>query len=230
LIGDASEAGVRKVLGRLAAQGIVEELRIGSQYSYVANRQHLLWPAVETVMHASESLEERMRQLVGSWPVRAISVELFGSVATGDPTAESDVDVIVYRPHLDQKDRDQWDTQLTELRGAVERWTGNSCEILEIDTPTLVEMAAADEPILHSPRLHISGEDLRTATPAAAVAREIRDELFHRRGADIPQVRLKRLVDRLIPASASPALQALGEDVARYWGDRAGVPRSGSQS
>ncbi len=35
LIGDASEAGVRKVLRRLAEQGLVIEQRVGRQYTYV---------------------------------------------------------------------------------------------------------------------------------------------------------------------------------------------------
>lgn len=166
LVGDASEAGVRKVLRRLVDQGIVQELRIGSRYSYAANREHILWPAVDVMMDASANLEARIRQLVEEWHIRAISVELFGSIAIGESTEASDIDLIVYRPHLQRDQRDQWDGQVTELRMAVERWTGNFCEILEIDPPTLVEMAAAEEPVLRSPRVHISGEDLRVAITA----------------------------------------------------------------
>ena len=45
LIGEASEAGVRKVLRRLAEQGVVIEQRIGRYYTYVGNCEHILWPA-----------------------------------------------------------------------------------------------------------------------------------------------------------------------------------------
>src|SRR5665811_1674142 len=42
LLGEASEAGVRKVLRRLAEQGVVIEQRIGTHYTYVGNRERIL--------------------------------------------------------------------------------------------------------------------------------------------------------------------------------------------
>jgi predicted nucleotidyltransferase/predicted transcriptional regulator len=173
LVGEASEPGVRKVLRRLTEQGIVIEQRIGGQYSYTANREHILWPAVDVLMTAGNRLDARIRQLVEAWAVPALSVELFGSVADGTSTSQSDVDLMIYRRDLSEEDADIWDQQVAELRMAVERWTGNRCEVLEIDPAALVEMAAADELLLKSPRVPISGLDIAAATPTHAMARTI---------------------------------------------------------
>lgn len=125
LIETASEAGVRKVLLRLADQGIVLEQRIGSQYSYQINRDHLVWPAIETALAAPTQLEDRIRDQVSRWAVAALSVELFGSAATGSATASSDIDLLLYRPGLSQAGRDQWDEQVAKLRDLIQRWSGN---------------------------------------------------------------------------------------------------------
>ena len=126
---------------RLADQGVVIEERIGGRYVYVGNREHILWSAVEVIMSAADRLDVKIREHVEAWDVPALSVELFGSVAAGTSTAGSDVDLMVYRPSLVDDQIGLWDSQVAELRMAVERWTGNPCEILEIDPLTLVEMA-----------------------------------------------------------------------------------------
>jgi len=173
LIGEASEAGVRKVLRRLAEHGVVIEHRIGRHYNYVANREHILWPAVEVIMSAADRLDTKIRVHVEAWEVPALSVELFGSVAAGTSTTDSDVDLMVYRPHLADDQVEPWDAQVAELRMAVQRWTGNRCEILEIDPRMLVEMAAEGEPVLTAPRVPISGLNITAASPSIEVAKRI---------------------------------------------------------
>jgi predicted nucleotidyltransferase len=173
LVGEASEAGVRKVLRRLAEQGVVIEQRIGTHYSYVGNREHILWPAVEVFMSAADRLDTTIREHVEAWEVPALSVELFGSVAAGTSTADSDIDLMVYRPSLTEDQVELWDSQVAELRMAVERWTGNACEVLEIDPRTLVEMAAEEEPVLKAPRVPISGLNIAAAFPSMEMARNI---------------------------------------------------------
>lgn len=81
---------------------------------------------------------------------------------------------MLYRPHLCEPEQLTWDDQVAELRSAVERWTGNPCEILEIDPPGLIEMAAEDEPVLRSPMQRISGMDLAAARPTPEIAKVLR--------------------------------------------------------
>lgn len=78
LVGDASEAGVRKVLRRLSDQGLVVEQRVGTQYTYAVNRDHIMWPAVDLAVTAAERLDARIREHVEAWQVAPLSVELFG--------------------------------------------------------------------------------------------------------------------------------------------------------
>lgn len=171
LVGDASEAGVRKVLRRLVEQGVVTEQRIGGQYSYSANRDHLVWSGIETILDARNRLDTRLSTLTSSWRVPPLSLEIFGSVSQGTSTAASDLDLLVYRPTLSADDAEAWDEQLVGLKDAVRRWTGNECEILDLDALALVEMVADDAAVLRSPRRHVMGVELSAAAPNRKLAR-----------------------------------------------------------
>jgi predicted nucleotidyltransferase len=205
LVADASEAGVRKVLKRLTQEGIVIEEQIGSQFAYAANREHLAWPAVELLATSSQRFDDRLRGYVEGWLIKAISVELFGSVADGSATADSDVDLMIYRPHLDEERLTIWDQQVADLRLEVERWTGNRCEVLQLDAPTLVTMVANEERVLRAPRVLISGTDLNAAMPSPAVAKQLIG----------PQTRseLKKIMSL---AQQSPALMRTVEELGKY--------------
>jgi len=223
LIGEASEAGVRKVLRRLAEQGVVIEQRIGAHYTYVANREHILWPAVEVIMSAADRLDTKIREHVEAWELPALSVELFGSVAAGTSTADSDVDLMVYRPYLADDQAEAWDSQVAELRMAVERWTGNRCEILEIDPRTLVEMAAVDEPVLKAPRVPISGLSITAAFPSTEVARSIQKAMA---SSDVSKALARIGSKGLADAVISPELRRTMEELRKQQAEIARVARS----
>jgi Fe2+ or Zn2+ uptake regulation protein len=205
LVADASEAGVRKVLKRLTHQGIVIEQQIGSQFAYAVNREHLAWPAVELIATSSQRFDDRLRAYVETWSIKAISVELFGSVADGSATADSDVDLMIYRPHLDEDGFAMWDQQVADLRLAVERWTGNRCEILQLDAPTLVTMVANEERVLRAPRVPISGADLKAAMPSPVIARQL--------SGPRTASQLKKIMK---VAQHSPALLRTVEELGKY--------------
>lgn len=152
-----SEAGIRKVLSRLVNQGIVIEERLGTHFTYLANREHILWPAVQIIVSAHDRLDERIESRVEEWKIQPLSVELFGSVVTGESTSDSDIDLMVVRPYLTDRQGEDWDVQIDQLRESVERWTGNACEILVLDSPGLVEAMASGEPVLASPRVTVAG-------------------------------------------------------------------------
>ena len=214
LIGAASEAGVRKVLRRLAEQGVVIEQRIGRHFTYVGNREHIMWPAVEVFMSAADRLDTTIREHVETWEVPALSVELFGSVAVGTSTTESDVDLMVYRPSLTEDQVGLWDSQVAKLRMAVERWTGNACEILEIDPRTLVEMAAEDEPVLKAPRVPISGIYIAAAVPDMEIAKSLQKAMA---SSDVSRS-LARVASKLIAnAVISPELRRTIEELQRVF-------------
>jgi predicted nucleotidyltransferase len=139
LSGAGSEAGVRKVLGRLETHGLVHATRSGQALVYVANRDHLAWPAVAALTRIREALLDRLRVELRSWPLKPISAALFGSAARGDGTVGSDIDVLIVRPNgmNAEVDDEQWQRQLDELREHATAWTGNQCQIYELDSDEL---------------------------------------------------------------------------------------------
>ena len=222
LVGEASEAGVRKVLRRLAEQGVVIEQRIGSRYTYLGNREHILWPAVEVFMSAADRLDRAICEHVEAWALPALSVELFGSVAAGTSTADSDIDLMGYRPSLTDDHTALWDRQVAELRMAVERWTGNACEILEIDPRTLVDMAAEDEPLLKAPRVPVAGLNIAAAVPSKVMAETLRKAMvggdfgwslaqFGLRKVDVLGPELRRTIDELALSIGRDLVNAAGQ-------------------
>lgn len=160
LVQDASEAGVRKALGRLVEQGIVIEQRIGKRYAYLANREHLLWPSIDGLLSARRLLEEGVRAAVAEWEFPPASVELFGSQARGGSDAGSDIDVLIVRPDLEPGAVEIWEEQVAELHDGIVRWTGNPCDIVVLSPGELEQASELDEPILRSPTANVAGAPL----------------------------------------------------------------------
>lgn len=131
LIGDHSVEGVRRVLNRLAEQGIVSAERHGNATSYRLNRDHLAADAIIALASQRGELVRRMTALASSWRPRAVYVGLFGSAATGRMHPASDIDVFVVRPESVDPDDDRWNGQARELTALVGRWTGNDVRLLE---------------------------------------------------------------------------------------------------
>lgn len=163
LIDDASEAGVRKALGRLVEQGIVIEERIGSRYTYAANREHLLWPSVEGLFGARDLLRNKVRDLTAGWAIPPVSIELFGSVAQGVSDHVSDVDILVIASALRSDEEETWEQQIADLRDNVGRWTGSSCDVVVLDPDDLVAAVDRDDPILRSAMSNLAGAGLAEA-------------------------------------------------------------------
>ncbi len=98
LIGAHSVDGVRKVLLRLTAQGIVSAEPAGRAYLYRLNRDHLAAGPIEALARLREALVERLRAELGSWPIPAVYGALFGSAVRTDMRLGSDLDLLLVRP------------------------------------------------------------------------------------------------------------------------------------
>lgn len=160
-----SEPGVRKVLNRLAATGIVREWLVGRRGLYVANREHLAWPAVEILVHAKDGLCERIRAEVESWPVVPVSVELFGSIVSGTADLQSDIDVLLLRPDGVGSGDDAWGEALFRLIDLIQVWTGNAVDVLELSVSEFIDMGLRGEAVLRTPRRAVAGLDLGSNPP-----------------------------------------------------------------
>lgn len=88
-----SEASLRQELGKLRRLGIVSARRDGNRLYYRAERAHPLFPEIHRLVLKTSGLVEVLRQALGSEDVTVAFV--FGSVAEGTSTANSDVDLMV---------------------------------------------------------------------------------------------------------------------------------------
>jgi predicted nucleotidyltransferase len=135
--GGGSKSGIRRVLLRLVAEGVVHEVPGG----YVLNREHLAAPAVELLANLYGELLARIRGEIEDWAKAPILVGLFGSAARRDGDASSDIDLLVVGddPNLDDVDR---------LGRRIEAWTGNTAQVIALTPGDLRRLRRAKEPIL----------------------------------------------------------------------------------
>jgi len=163
IIGEGSANGVWKSLNRLEEQGVVlADHRPRATY-YVANREHIAWPAIETLTWLRGELTARLASEVERWKIAALHASIFGSTARGDADQSSDVDLLLVRPdNLNDADAETWDAQVSALRDAVRRWTGNRCQTFVVDASRLGEHVRALDPLV---RAWLDDEILLSGTP-----------------------------------------------------------------
>lgn len=131
VVGRHSQTGVNRVLHRLVHEGIVVRTTVGAARSYSLNREHLQANAIVELVRVRERLIERLRDTLDGWTHEPHFAAMFGSSATGEHTSDSDIDVIIVRPADVDEDDEDWADDLVELRTAVNRWTGNRCDMIE---------------------------------------------------------------------------------------------------
>lgn len=135
--GGGSKSGIRRVLLRLVAEGIVHEVPGG----YALNREHLAAPAVELLANLYGELLARIRGEVEDWAQTPILVGLFGSAARRDGNASSDIDLLVVGEDTNLDDVDR-------LGRRIEAWTGNTAQVIALSPGDLRRLRRAKEPIL----------------------------------------------------------------------------------
>lgn len=170
LAGKASYPGILTALSRLVLQGTVLVEQAGSSYMYRANREHILWPAIEQAVAAAESvlptLRLRLSQLVdeclGAKASKDSTLAIFGSVARETSTADSDLDIVAVFP--DSLSEESSAELVDDLSVSARRWTGNDCNVYVATASRLRELVKAKDPIVESWRadaVTFHGVDLR---------------------------------------------------------------------
>jgi predicted nucleotidyltransferase len=143
-----SETQVRVVLRRLEQHGLVEVERHGQSYSYLLNRDHVLVPGLELLQRGMPAVEALVRAAAEDWTVAPASVVLFGSAARRDGAADSDIDLLLVRDDSVDADDETWATQRHALARRVERWTGNTVQIVDLSESELAKALRRKEPLI----------------------------------------------------------------------------------
>lgn len=108
-----TEIGIRRVIQRLVAQGIVIGIAIGKRSGYVLNRQHVAADGVIRLAGLHRVLWSRMAEHIAHWPSKPVLARIFGSAARGDGDETSDIDVLLVRPATAQEIRLERSTNQT---------------------------------------------------------------------------------------------------------------------
>jgi predicted transcriptional regulator len=162
-----SEEGIRKVLLRLARQGVVHSERVGNAYSYRLNREHLAAGPIIELARLAHTLLQRLEHRLEGWAFPPTYAAVFGSAARGTMTEDSDLDLLLVR--ADNTPVDIWDEQVGELIADVTRWTGNDTRPLEYTVSELT--AARAELVLRD----VQKEGLTVAGRRAWLSRHLRE-------------------------------------------------------
>ena len=147
--GSWSRSGIRKSLDRLAAQGIVDVVKVGAGYAFSLNRDHLAAPYVVGIAHLRAELLDRLSAaLREEAPGPPRWAALFGSAARAQMTLTSDIDIFVVPS--DDVDPDVWADWSAGFSSSVSRWTGNDARLLEMSTAEVARSVTSGDPILTS--------------------------------------------------------------------------------
>jgi len=130
VIGHGSDQGIRNAADRLARQGVVLRRAAGNANLYQLNRDHVAASWIEGLASLPAQLLGRLREAISRWKQPPTLVVLFGSVARGEATAESDLDLLVVRPADVGPEDPTWQEQISQLQAHASAWTGNDTRVL----------------------------------------------------------------------------------------------------
>ena len=150
MAGTGSPDGVRRVLTRLVAQGIVLAEEHPNATLYLLNRDHVAADAIVALTRLRTIIIDRITDAVSHWSPEPAHASLFGSFARGEATTNSDIDILVVIGPAGTADQDARATQIDQLSADVLKWTGNRGHIVDPTPDTLAAMIAAEDPLLVS--------------------------------------------------------------------------------
>jgi predicted nucleotidyltransferase len=140
LTAGASKSGVRTVLLRMVASGLVDLVPGG----YRLNREHLAAGPIEALSSLYGELTRRIRAQVDSWQPKPLLVGLYGSAARRDGDEASDIDLLIIG------DVDSLGESAIHLADLIGRWTGNSAQVVLKSPAEIARLRRAQQPIVRS--------------------------------------------------------------------------------
>lgn len=147
-IAGLTQSTVQRALARLRRAGLVVAEPAPPALLYLANLEHLAMPALRTLLQLEGELRERTTEHVGEWRLPPVSLVVYGSVARGQATASSDLDLLVVRPDGTEPDEAAWQHQLAELTNRAQQWTGRRVSMVEMSRREAAQGLADREPFL----------------------------------------------------------------------------------
>lgn len=143
LCGNASLRSTQLALERLVVTGVLSADRTSSATFYSVNTDHLLWPLIEQSLLLRGELFRRIGDLAAGMDV---TIVVFGSVARGDSSPASDIDLLVVSGATETGT----DTLIDRLHELLPAWTGNAVQVYDVTVQELREKVRMEDPIIET--------------------------------------------------------------------------------
>jgi predicted nucleotidyltransferase len=162
-----SQRRVNDILKQLADSGIALKESRPPAILYRLNHDHVAADGIVMLAQMSGTLVARIRAELDVWSVVPQAAWLFGSAARGAGGERSDIDIFLLLPSggLESQATDRvWEHQIETLTEKIRSWSGNSCEVVEMDTSELTAAIKRDDRLIRDLREHavvLAGPDPR---------------------------------------------------------------------
>jgi predicted nucleotidyltransferase len=169
-----AQTQVNRVLRKLAESGVVLKERRPPSNLYRLNRNHVATEGIEALGRMWPTLLTRIRAELETWSVPPRAAWLFGSAVRGEATEQSDIDIFLVLPYdgsASEAIASVWDRQTEVLAEKIQSWSGNPCEVTEMDPAELSAAVERDDRLVRDLREHAVA--LAGQNPRALLRREI---------------------------------------------------------
>ena len=128
---------VQEALKALTQLGLVSSRAVGRAALHTINEDHVSIPPLRALVDPIAALTDTVRMAVGD---EVQTLILFGSIARGEATNNSDVDLAVVAPA-------GWDGRAA-LEDAVRSRLGNDCDVVVLTPEEFVDRPGTTEPVV----------------------------------------------------------------------------------
>jgi predicted nucleotidyltransferase len=127
-----SPAQTSRILPELAVLGILERNEVPPSTGYRLVEDSVATRALRQLARSRDLVLDGLSVAARAMPILPISILVFGSMARGDATRTSDIDVVMVRPGRGAG-MANWSVGVEEWCHAVGRLTGNGVDVMEVD-------------------------------------------------------------------------------------------------
>ena len=142
-----------RVLPRLVELGVVQRTEAPPSALFELPKKNFAADLVRDLADAHGALLQEIQRSAAELRPTPASVVLFGSAATGEARADSDIDVLVVRP-VDATDDDSWTTAVTRWAAHIREFSGNPVSVLEEDQRNIPRLLRSRRSLWESIRSH----------------------------------------------------------------------------
>lgn len=153
---------VQNALAGLEQLGMTEQEVVGRAVTHVLNRDHYAVPYIDGLLSPTVALQHVVEAFYAELEARGrppLAIWLFGSIARGEPTAASDIDLAVV------VSAGGWDSVAAELSDLIRRRLGNACDVVIVEAERLASAVNSDDTLMASLRadaIVLAGDDVMT--------------------------------------------------------------------